>query len=96
MLGWPGGGRAERQGDRAPPARVKVCGGVGTHQLEMAPVQPRSRLRRNRQDPGPACGGWAHQAARSSAHSRLAEVLAHRAPRLPGRPAAALLLHWLP
>lgn len=40
--------------------------------------------------PGP------HQAARSSAHSRLTEALAQRAPRLLVRPEAALRLHWLP
>lgn len=46
-------------------------------------MQPESR---------PPC----QQAAQSSAHSRPAHVLTHRAPGPPARPTAALRLHWLP
>lgn len=85
----PGGGGEEWQGGGG-------VRGLGEAQAGDGPWAAASRLRGVRQDPGPVCSRWAHQAAWSSTHNRLAKALIHRAPWLPVRPMAALRLHWLP
>lgn len=69
---------------------------LGASQAGDRPLQPESRLGGDRPDPGLARGSCAHQAARSSAHSRLTDAPTHRAPWPPARLAAPLWLHWLP